>query len=65
MFLNKLIENFIEDEKNSKNLESVNTIKFINNQLEEMSDSLSLIEQKLEQYKNSNQIINLDDKSKQ
>ena len=64
VFLNKLIDNFIEDEKNSKNLESVNTIKFINNQLEEMSDSLSLIEQKLEQYKNSNQIINLDDKSK-
>ena len=64
VFLNKLIENFIEDEKKSKNLESVNTIKFINNQLEEMSDSLSLIEQKLEQYKNSNQIINLDDKSK-
>ena len=38
VFLNKLIDNFIEDEKNSKNLESVNTIKFINNQLEEMSD---------------------------
>ena len=64
VFLNKLIDNFIKDEKNAKNIESVNTIKFINNQLEEMSDSLKLIEQKLEQYKNSNQIINLDDKSK-
>tara|TARA_B100000925_G_C22004532_1_gene472950 strand:+ start:163 stop:2466 length:2304 start_codon:yes stop_codon:yes gene_type:complete len=58
-FLNKLVDNFIEDEINEKNLASNNTIQFINDQLKEMSDSLALIEQQIQQYKNVNQITDL------
>jgi uncharacterized protein involved in exopolysaccharide biosynthesis len=58
-FLNKLSENFIENDLNEKNIASQNTVKFINDQLIEMSDSLSLIEQQIQEYKNNNQITDL------
>lgn len=58
-FLNKLSENFIESDINEKNITSQNTVKFINDQLIEMSDSLSLIEQQIQEYKNNNQITDL------
>ena len=59
VFLNKLVDNYIEDEINEKNLASNNTIGFINDQLKEMSDSLALIEQQIQQYKNTNKITDL------
>ena len=59
VFLNKLVDNYIEDEINQKNLASNNTIRFINDQLGEMSDSLALIEQQIQQYKNTNKITDL------
>ena len=52
-------ENYIVNELNDKNLSSKNTVSFINKQLEEMSDSLSLIEQQIQEYKNKNQITDL------
>lgn len=58
-FLNKLSENFIENDVNEKNIASQSTVKFINDQLIEMSDSLSLIEQQIQEYKNNNQITDL------
>ena len=58
-FLNKLSENFIKNDVNEKNIASQNTVKFINDQLIEMSDSLSLIEQQIQEYKNNNQITDL------
>ena len=62
-FLNKLSENFIKNDVNEKNIASQNTVKFINDQLIEMSDSLSLIEQQIQEYKNNNQITDLSLKS--
>ena len=59
VFLNKLIENYIAFDINEKNLASHNTVKFINNQLNQMSDSLALIEMQMQEYKNNNQITDL------
>ena len=43
-FLNKLTENFIQNEVNSKNLSSIKTVEFIKKQLFDMQDSLEIIE---------------------
>ena len=59
VFLNKLIENYIENDVAERNEASNNTVSFINDQLIEMRDSLSLIEQQVQQYKNSNKITDL------
>ena len=58
-FLNKLTENYINGELSEKNIASENTVSFINSQLKEMSDSLSLIELKIQEYKNNNKITDL------
>jgi len=59
VFLNKLVDNFINNELAQKNTASIATVNFINNQLMEMSDSLALIEQQIQEYKNNNQITDL------
>ena len=59
VFLNKLIENYINYEVEEKNLASINTVDFINNQLLEIRDSLDLIEDKIQNFKNNNQITDL------
>ena len=58
-FLNKLTENYIKGELSEKNIASKNTVSFINSQLKEMSDSLSLIELNIQEYKNNNKITDL------
>ena len=58
-FLNKLTENYIKAEIEEKNIASINTVNFINDQLQEMSDSLSLIETQIQEYKNNNKITDL------
>ena len=57
--LNKLTQNFIKNDIIEKNLAFNNTVKFINEQLISMSDSLALIEQQIQDYKNSNQVTDL------
>ena len=59
VFLNKLTQNFIKNDIIEKNLAFKNTVKFINEQLISMSDSLALIEQQIQDYKNSNQVTDL------
>ena len=59
VFLNKLTENYINNEVEEKNIVSINTVRFINNQLLEMSDSLALIEQQIQDYKNDNKVTDL------
>jgi capsular exopolysaccharide synthesis family protein len=59
VFLNKLTRNFIQNDVLEKNLAFNNTVKFINEQLINMSDSLALIEQQIQDYKNSNQVTDL------
>ena len=58
-FLNQLIYNYIQKEIEEKNIASNNTVKFINDQLIEMSDSLALIEQQIQEFKNDNKVIDL------
>ncbi|MBT3571285.1 MAG: hypothetical protein HN498_02875, partial [Flavobacteriales bacterium] len=62
-FLNQLTYNYIQKEIEEKNTASKNTVKFINDQLIEMSDSLALIEQQIQEFKNDNQVIDLSLKS--
>lgn len=59
VFINKLIENYIENDIAEKNLASSNTVAFINDQLVDMRDSLSLIEQQVQDYKNNNKVTDL------
>ena len=58
-FLNKLTEKYIHNEINEKNIASKNTVSFISIQLKEMSDSLSRIEQQMQEYKDNNKITDL------
>jgi len=58
-FLNQLTYNYIQKEIEEKNIASNNTVKFINDQLIEMSDSLALIEQQIQEFKNDNKVIDL------
>jgi tyrosine-protein kinase Etk/Wzc len=58
-FLNSYINSFLEQDLTKKNKISVNTIKFIDSQISEISDSLSKSESKLRNYKSSNQVMDL------
>ena len=60
-FLNKLVKNFIDNQVEVKKKSSLNTVEFIQKEIQSIEDSLSLIEIKLQDYKNSRQIpdINL------
>jgi tyrosine-protein kinase Etk/Wzc len=58
-FLNTYINSFLEQNLTKKNMISVNTIKFIESQISEMSDSLGKSESKLRNYKTSNQVMDL------
>jgi len=58
-FLNKLTENYIEKQIEDKNIASKSTIDFINKQLLEMKDSLSLIELSIQDYKKKHEITDI------
>ncbi len=55
-FLNALVENFIDNQIEVKKKSSLNTVEFIQDEIQSIEDSLSLIEIKLQDYKNSHQI---------
>ena len=61
VFLNSLVDNFIQSQIDFKKKSSSNTVEFIKNEIKNIEDSLSLIEIKLQNYKNTRQIpdINL------
>jgi len=58
-YLNSLTKSYLEREVVKKNLIAVNTIKFIENQLEIVSDSLAVSERSLESFRRKNQATNL------
>ena len=58
-FLNKLIEEFQASSLEKKNLEAERRIEFIDNQLIGISDSLLLTENRLQQFRSSNRIMDL------
>lgn len=58
-FINKLLENFQSISLNKKNTEAERRIDFIDNQLIGISDSLSLTENRLQQFRSSHQVMDL------
>jgi len=58
-YLIKLVEVYLERELEEKNRTAANTVKFIDQQLSGISDSLAFIEDRLEKYRTSNQVFNL------
>lgn len=58
-FLDKLVDNYIKDELQQKNSTASKTIDFINSQIVYMSDSLSLVEDRLVSFKQNNSEITL------
>jgi tyrosine-protein kinase Etk/Wzc len=58
-FLNKLTEIFLNNSLEKKNQEAVRTIQFIDDQLIGISDSLIITENKLQQFRSQNRVMNL------
>jgi capsular exopolysaccharide synthesis family protein len=58
-FLNKLTQVFQKNSLNKKNAEAERRIQFIDDQLVGISDSLSITENKLQQFRSSNRVMDL------
>lgn len=58
-FINKLLEIFVNNTLDKKNLEAVKTIAFIDDQLIGISDSLFITENKLQDFRAKNRVMNL------
>ncbi|MBD8490061.1 polysaccharide biosynthesis tyrosine autokinase [Echinicola sp. CAU 1574] len=58
-YLNKLMEVYLKRELEEKNRTSDNTVRFIENQLSGITDSLTFFEDRLEQYRTQNKVFNL------
>lgn len=62
--LNKLVELYNEDTKNDKNQEAENTARFIQERIALLSVELGTLEQKLEEFKRNNNLVNIDAESR-
>ncbi|MBE0666946.1 MAG: hypothetical protein IH593_04655, partial [Bacteroidales bacterium] len=58
-FLNMYIQSYLEDNLSKKNKIAKNTVNFIDSQLAEISDSLTVSESKLRDYRSTNQVTDL------
>jgi tyrosine-protein kinase Etk/Wzc len=58
-FRNKLTEFFLNNSLDKKNQEAIRTIQFIDDQLIGISDSLVITENKLQQFRSRNRVMNL------
>ncbi len=58
-YINKLMEVYIRQSLEEKNRTAENTVKFIDSQLDEMSDSLKRAEQLLLNFRINNKVINI------
>ncbi|MEP2346980.1 MAG: GNVR domain-containing protein, partial [Algoriphagus sp.] len=58
-YINKIMEVYLARELDEKNRASENTVKFINEQLSGISDSLRFSENKLQEYRTENKVFNL------
>ena len=61
--LNTLTKVYTYQSLNKKNQKALNTIRFIDNQLGEISDSLHFTENSLQDFKTTNKVMNLDQES--
>ncbi len=64
VYLNKLADMFIQSELESKNQIAMNTIRFIDEQMKAVVDSLTIAEGKLEDFRSENRIIDLSQEGK-
>ncbi|TLX75646.1 polysaccharide biosynthesis tyrosine autokinase [Labilibacter sediminis] len=62
-FLHTLTQLYLHKNLERKNHLALNTISYINSQLNEIADSLSLAESRLEDFRASNQVINITTKA--
>lgn len=62
-FIEELTRLYLAKNLSRKNHMALNTITYINKQLEEVSDSLGVAESKLEDFRASNQMINISSKA--
>ncbi len=62
-FLSSLIVSYLNQDIGKKNYSSVKTIEYIDNQLNIIGDSLRTAEQNLQNFRRSNQVIDLSQKS--
>ena len=62
-FIGKVLEIYLKKNLERKNHLAFNTIGYINSQLAEISDSLSYAESKLEDFRASNQVMDIDTKA--
>ncbi|WP_194778215.1 GumC family protein [Pararhodonellum marinum] len=58
-YLNALMQAYIENELEQKNQTATNTVKFIDDQLEGLSDTLNFIENRLEAFRSTNRIYDI------
>lgn len=58
-FLNKYIQSYLDENLAKKNKIAFNTIDFIDSQISEISDSLSISESKLRDYRSAHQVTDL------
>jgi capsular exopolysaccharide synthesis family protein len=64
VYLNKLTEVFIRSQLNKKNQIAANTIKFIDEQISAIVDSLTIAEGNLERFRSENKIIDISQEGK-
>ena len=64
-FLNALSREYLAKDLERKNLVAIRTIKFIDNELQDISDTLHSTEKALEVFRTNKEIMNLDDVTKQ
>jgi tyrosine-protein kinase Etk/Wzc len=58
-FLNRYLSSFLEENLGKKNNEALQTVKFIDSQISNISDSLNKSESALRNYKSENQVMDL------
>lgn len=58
-FLNNYLDSFLEENLNKKNQIALSTVKFIDSQISEISDSLNISESQLRNYRSANQVMDL------
>ncbi len=58
-FLNTLSNAYLDRNLEKKNRIAINTVKFIDSQISEVSDSLSIAESKLQNFRTSNQVMDI------
>ena len=64
-YLNKLLDVYLNRGVEKKNKIAINTIDFINSQINNISDSLESAEKRLEVYRSSQKVMNIDFQSQQ